>query len=105
MQDYYVAKSKVLEDATRKLVNESLDEDQNKFVKRRKHSYSHHDVIKMPVIFIRSLFDQEDLPKSVLVAWTKKKRIQLPEYQIFPVEKHFYAIVSVDGKRYSSIYL
>lgn len=63
------------------------------------------DVIEMHCAFIRASYTRDpDLPKSQLIAWTLKNKIEKPRYEIINEEKLFRAIVTVNGVRYSSSY-
>ncbi|KAK9736262.1 Double-stranded RNA binding motif [Popillia japonica] len=63
------------------------------------------DTIEMPYAFIRASYVSDpDLPKSKLIAWCNKHKIDKPRYEIINEDKLFRAIVYVDGKKYSSTY-
>jgi tRNA-dihydrouridine synthase 2 len=106
MEDYFDEKEKIKREFDHKLLdcNQICDNETNFSVKRRK-IFKEKQLIEMPVIFVRTLFGENDLPKSLLMSWTLKKSIKPPEYRTTQIEKHFNTIVTVDGKCYSSSYL
>ena len=62
--------------------------------------------IELPVLFIRSLFSNEsDLPKSRIMALAKSNAWDAPIYQTKQIDKHFYCLLNLNGKTYSSVYL
>lgn len=54
--------------------------------------------------FVRRLFELNSLPKSCLLRFTYGK-CDIPKYTTIAIDKHFYTICEVDGKRYINSYL
>lgn len=63
------------------------------------------DTIEMPCAFIRASFPTDpELPKSRLISWCNKNKIEKPRYETINEDKLFRAVVYVNGKKYSSTY-
>lgn len=63
------------------------------------------DTTEMPYAFIRASYTTDpELPKSRLITWCNKNKIEKPKYEIINEDKLFRAIVHLDGKKYSSTY-
>lgn len=56
-------------------------------------------------LFLRNMFEMSNLPKTVLINWTRKNNYPHPTYKTEATEKSFRSVVMVDRKRYSSTYL
>ncbi|XP_050675838.1 tRNA-dihydrouridine(20) synthase [NAD(P)+]-like [Leptidea sinapis] len=61
-------------------------------------------VIQMQVCFIRSNYNDLNLPKSQLHAWAGKNGFSLPIYQTRQVEKLFQTILIFNDKKYTSTF-
>lgn len=62
--------------------------------------------IEMPVLFRRNLFvNESDLPKSRVLALAKRHSWDSPKYETKQLDKHFYCVLHLNGKSYSSLYL
>lgn len=63
------------------------------------------DTIKMHCAFIRASYAQDpDLPKSKLIAWCGKNKMDKPRYESINEDKLFRSILTLDGKKYTSTY-
>lgn len=63
------------------------------------------ETIKMHCAFIRTSYPQDpDLPKSKLLTWCNKSKIDKPLYKTINEDKFFRAIVTVNGTTYTSTY-
>uniref|UniRef100_A0A1E1XAP3 Putative trna-dihydrouridine synthase n=1 Tax=Amblyomma aureolatum TaxID=187763 RepID=A0A1E1XAP3_9ACAR len=63
------------------------------------------EVWQMEAKFVRNMFGMANLPKTVLINWTRKNNYPHPFYKTESMEKSFRSVVLVNGKRYSSTYL
>ena len=61
--------------------------------------------VEMPVIFMRGLFKDNDLPKSRLLSYIQRNSLEAPVYQTKQIEKHFNCVLTLNKKSYSSLYL
>lgn len=62
-------------------------------------------VFKTQCAFIRASFTKDsDLPKTKLIAWCAKNKFKSPQYQTINEDKLFRAIVTLDGKQYTSTF-
>lgn len=59
-------------------------------------------LLKFQVCFVRSNFNDLNLPKSKLHAWAGKNGQKLPTYETQQVEKLFRTIITFNGKKYTS---
>lgn len=63
------------------------------------------DLIEMKCAFIRVNYaEDQDLPKSKIIAYCGKHKLELPKYTTINQDKLFRAIASFQGKKYSSSY-
>ncbi|GJQ66949.1 hypothetical protein Trydic_g7963 [Trypoxylus dichotomus] len=63
------------------------------------------NTVEMSYAFIRASYPTDpDLPKSKLISWCNKNKVEKPRYEIINEDKLFRAIVYLDGKKYSSTY-
>lgn len=70
--------------------------------KKRKYEET-EDIIEMQFAFIRNAYNgNEDLPKTKLINWTRKKHYLPPVYKTEQHEKLFKSVVTVTGDKYSS---
>ncbi|KAJ8936738.1 hypothetical protein NQ314_012185 [Rhamnusium bicolor] len=61
--------------------------------------------VTMKCAFIRVNYPVDpDLPKSKLIAYCGKNKFLLPKYKVFNEDKLFRAVVTLNGKKYSSSY-
>lgn len=61
------------------------------------------DVVTMKVAYLRSLFPTDlDLPKTRLLAWTRRERLGMPSYQTVQEGKLFQSVLTVNDKKYTS---
>ncbi|XP_037503899.1 tRNA-dihydrouridine(20) synthase [NAD(P)+]-like isoform X2 [Rhipicephalus sanguineus] len=63
------------------------------------------EVWQMEAKFVRNMFEMANLPKTVLINWTRKNNYPHPFYKTESMEKSFRSVVLVDRKKYSSTYL
>lgn len=63
------------------------------------------EVWQMEAKFVRNMFEMANLPKTVLINWTRKNNYPHPFYKTESIEKSFRSVVLVDRKKYSSTYL
>ena len=70
---------------------------------KRKFEEETADVLVMRCAFLRSNYaDDQSLPKTQLINWTRKQKIKLPSYSTVHEDKLFRSVVVVDGKKYGS---
>lgn len=63
------------------------------------------DVIEMKCAFIRACYPKDtDLPKTKLFSWCNKNKYKPPKYEVIHQDKLFRAILTLNGKKYSSSY-
>ncbi|RWS03170.1 tRNA-dihydrouridine(20) synthase-like [NAD(P)+], partial [Dinothrombium tinctorium] len=79
------------------------DEIENIHKKRR--IKLNEDEICLSLKYIKNLFDECSLPKSRLINYTTKRCLPPPKYKTYQIEKHFYAVVTVENKCYKNSYL
>ncbi|CAH1183328.1 unnamed protein product [Phaedon cochleariae] len=74
--------------------------------KRQKTDLDNESIdIEMKCAFIRVNYGTDiDLPKSKIIAHCGKHKLKLPKYRVFNEDKLFRAIVTLEGKTYSSTY-
>lgn len=61
------------------------------------------DVIEMKCAFIRACYTNDaDLPKTKLISWCNKNKYKPPKYEVIHEDKLFRAILTLNGKKYSS---
>ncbi|KAL1494667.1 hypothetical protein ABEB36_010233 [Hypothenemus hampei] len=73
--------------------------------KRIKLDSDESDMYKLKCAFIRVNYPKDtDLPKSKLIAYCGKNRIQVPKYKIIQEDKLFRAVASFEDKTYTSTY-
>uniref|UniRef100_L7MAR9 Putative trna-dihydrouridine synthase n=1 Tax=Rhipicephalus pulchellus TaxID=72859 RepID=L7MAR9_RHIPC len=63
------------------------------------------EVWQMEAKFVRNMFEMANLPKTVLINWTRRNNYPHPFYKTESMEKSFRSVVLVDRKKYSSTYL
>ncbi|XP_042897398.1 tRNA-dihydrouridine(20) synthase [NAD(P)+]-like isoform X2 [Parasteatoda tepidariorum] len=63
------------------------------------------DINEMDIKFLRTNFDMDDLPKTVLWNWAKGQNIDQPKYQTDQYEKSFQSVVHINGKKYTNLCL
>ncbi|XP_022241457.1 tRNA-dihydrouridine(20) synthase [NAD(P)+]-like isoform X2 [Limulus polyphemus] len=98
MKEYLQTKQKEFEDRAEKLRKlHARGNDDTLTLKRRK--IGEDEVWELEARFI------SDLPKSLLLDWTRRNGCDLPRYITEQTEKSFKAVVSVNGKKYSSTHL
>lgn len=71
----------------------------------KKCKVGNEEVWQMEAKFVRNMFEMSNLPKTVLINWTRKNNYPHPTYKTEATEKSFRSVVMVDRKRYSSTYL
>ncbi|XP_050049246.1 tRNA-dihydrouridine(20) synthase [NAD(P)+]-like isoform X1 [Dermacentor andersoni] len=71
----------------------------------KKSKIGDDEVWQMEAKFVRNMFEMADLPKTVLINWTRKNNYPHPFYKTESMEKSFRSVVLVDRKKYSSTYL
>ncbi|XP_076316481.1 dihydrouridine synthase 2 isoform X2 [Tachypleus tridentatus] len=104
MKGYLQTKQKEFEHRTEKLRKlHAREDDCSLTLKRRK--IGEDEIWELEARFIRNMFDLSDLPKSLLLDWTRRNGCDVPCYTTEQIEKSFKAIVSVNGKKYSSTHL
>lgn len=63
------------------------------------------DVKELQCAFIRACYsDDSELPKTKLINWCKKNKLESPKYKTINEDKLFRSIVTVNGSKYSSSY-
>ncbi|RZF34686.1 hypothetical protein LSTR_LSTR002768 [Laodelphax striatellus] len=67
-----------------------------------KRNLAEEGVVEMKCAFLRHLFQNNDLPKTQLLTWTRKKFLRTPIYETEQYDKRFRSIVSVNNSKYSS---
>lgn len=82
-----------------------LSNNDNTELALKKCKVGDEEVWQMEAKFVRSLFEMSNLPKTVLINWTRKNSYAHPFYRTESVEKSFRSVVLVEGKMYSSTYL
>ncbi|KAK3930960.1 tRNA-dihydrouridine(20) synthase [NAD(P)+]-like [Frankliniella fusca] len=61
------------------------------------------NIVTMKVAYLRSLFPSDnDLPKSRLLAWSRKQKLGMPSYKTIQEGKLFQSVLTLDGKQYTS---
>ncbi|XP_065202122.1 tRNA-dihydrouridine(20) synthase [NAD(P)+]-like [Planococcus citri] len=97
MSDYYHEKKQEMKTKLSQLKEENVAGHQAKKLKIE------NDTSTLDAIFIRNNYqNQDDLPKSVLLRFSKKNKMPTPKYETRNSEKLFQATVLVDGKKYAS---
>ncbi|XP_075532812.1 dihydrouridine synthase 2 isoform X2 [Dermacentor variabilis] len=71
----------------------------------KKSKIGDDEVWQMEAKFVRNMFEMANLPKTVLINWTRKNNYPHPFYKTESMEKSFRSVVLVDRKKYSSTYL
>ena len=62
-----------------------------------------NDTSTLDAVFIRNNYhNQDDLPKSVLLRFSQKRKMPVPKYETRNVEKLFQATLQLNGKKYAS---
>lgn len=62
-------------------------------------------ITEMEVSFLRSLYTRDiDLPKTKLLMWAKSKCYKVPHYDTNHIDKLFQSTVTVNGKKYRSLF-
>lgn len=52
-------------------------------------------------VLIRGHYDNEELPKSVLIRWVRAQGLkEMPKYRVECSDKKFIAVVDVNGKKF-----
>ncbi|KAG5888294.1 hypothetical protein JTB14_006680 [Gonioctena quinquepunctata] len=74
--------------------------------KRKKTEIDNEQIdVTMKCAFIRVNYSEDpDLPKSKLIRYCGKNKLEVPKYRVFNEDKLFRAIVSLSGRIYSSTY-
>lgn len=104
MEDLYDAKQEQLQSIARKLREFSSNgKSLGQSLKRCK--VGNDEIWQLEAKFVRNMFEMADLPKTVLINWTRKNNVTHPTYNTEGIEKSFRSIVMVNGKKYSSTHL
>lgn len=63
------------------------------------------DTIEMRCAFIRASYSVDsELPKTKLIVWCRKNKMDHPKYETRNEDKLFRSVVALDGKKYSSTF-
>uniref|UniRef100_G3MRS0 DRBM domain-containing protein n=1 Tax=Amblyomma maculatum TaxID=34609 RepID=G3MRS0_AMBMU len=103
MEDKYASRQLKLQ-ARAKALRELSNGDHSEPV-LKKCKVGEEEVWQMEAKFVRNMFGMANLPKTVLINWTRKNNYPHPFYKTESMEKSFRSVVLVDRKRYSSTYL
>lgn len=71
----------------------------------REEKFSEENVIAERMQYRRHFFDINRLPKVVLHEFCQKNNIPNPTYANTRVDRQFYSIITIQDKRYASVFL
>lgn len=103
MQDKHASRQLKLQTRAMALRELSNNSDPEPVLKKCK--IGDDEVWQMEAKFVRNMFEMANLPKTVLINWTRKNNYPHPFYKTESLEKSFRSVVLVDRKKYSSTYL
>lgn len=103
MQDKHASRQLKLQTRAMALRELSNNSDAEPVLKKCK--IGDDEVWQMEAKFVRNMFEMANLPKTVLINWTRKNNYPHPFYKTESLEKSFRSVVLVDRKKYSSTYL
>uniref|UniRef100_A0A224ZB76 Trna dihydrouridine synthase n=1 Tax=Rhipicephalus zambeziensis TaxID=60191 RepID=A0A224ZB76_9ACAR len=103
MQDEHTSRQLKLQ--ARAMALRELSNNSNAEPVLKKCKIGDDEVWQMEAKFVRNMFEMANLPKTVLINWTRKNNYPHPFYKTESMEKSFRSVVLVDRKKYSSTYL
>ncbi|KAG0429904.1 hypothetical protein HPB47_023217 [Ixodes persulcatus] len=103
MEELYSTWQRKLQAKAKELKELSKNDSSEPTLKRCK--VGNDEVWQMEAKFVRNMFEMSNLPKTMLINWTRKNNYPHPSYKTEAKEKSFRSVVVVDSKRYSSTFL
>lgn len=75
----------------------------SKKIRLQEDNVSSNGIITLKVAYLRSLFPSDnDLPKTRLLAWSRRHKLGMPSYKTVQEGKLFQSVLTFDGKQYTS---
>uniref|UniRef100_A0A0K8RII6 Putative trna-dihydrouridine synthase n=1 Tax=Ixodes ricinus TaxID=34613 RepID=A0A0K8RII6_IXORI len=103
MEELYSTWQRKLQVKAKELKELSKNDSSEQTLKRCK--VGNDEVWQMEAKFVRNMFEMSNLPKTMLINWTRKNNYPHPSYKTEAKEKSFRSVVVVDNKKYSSTFL
>lgn len=63
------------------------------------------DVIELPIVFDKNLFEFKTLPKNILNRFITQNKMERPKIRTYQVEKQYHSVIQFMDKTYSTPYL